>query len=164
LRNGNIPHGDCPRKYPLVTTAPCQRSHPPSHRKRNGILGSYEGSPSTTTLDPRFWQRMRTPVPGHLRHPRNRYMFLHHVEKHPRRQKYHLRQNSMRLQTTQARKGTRSAHRRRRQTRQLRRRHHFNSRYHNIQNPYQQHPIHLRRRHDDDGHQELLSRHPAATV
>jgi hypothetical protein len=33
-------------------------------------------------------------------------MFLHHVEKHPRRQKYHLRKISLRLQTPQARKGT----------------------------------------------------------
>jgi hypothetical protein len=38
---------------------------------KNGILGSHEGSPSPTTLDPRFWQRMRTPVPGHSRHPMN---------------------------------------------------------------------------------------------
>jgi hypothetical protein len=38
----------------LVTTAPYQRSHPPSHRKRNGILGSHEGSPSPTSLDRRF--------------------------------------------------------------------------------------------------------------
>jgi hypothetical protein len=28
----------------LFITAPCQRSHSPSHRQRNGILGSYEGS------------------------------------------------------------------------------------------------------------------------
>jgi hypothetical protein len=139
-------------------------SHPPSHQKRNGILGSHEGSLSPTTLDPRFWQRMRTPVPGHSRHPRNRYMFLHHVEKHPIRQKYHLRQNSLQLQTTQARKGTRSANRRRRQTPLLWRCRHFNIRYHNIQNHNQQHPLHQRRRHDDDGHQELLYWHPAATV
>jgi hypothetical protein len=129
-----------------------------------GQNGSHEGSPSPTTSDPRFWQRIRTPVPGHSRHPRNRYMFLHHIEKHPRRQKDHLRQNSLRLQTTQARKVTRLANRRRRQTRLLRRRRHINSRYHNIQNPNQQHHLHLRRRHDDDGHQELLSWHPAATV
>jgi hypothetical protein len=33
----------------LVTTAPCQHIHPPSHRERNGIRGSHEGSPSPTT-------------------------------------------------------------------------------------------------------------------
>jgi hypothetical protein len=90
--------------------------------------------------------------------------FFIELKKHPRRQKYHLQQNSLRLQTTQARKVTRSAHRRRRQTRLLRRRRHFNSRYHIIQNPDQQHRLHRGRRHDDDGHQELLYRHPAATV
>jgi hypothetical protein len=35
---------------------------------------------------------------------------------------------------------------------------------HNIQNTHQQHPLHQGRRHDDDGHKELLSRQPAATV
>jgi hypothetical protein len=164
MRNGLRPQGHCPRKYPLVTTAPSQRSHPPSHRKRNGILSSHERSPSTTTLDSRFWQRMQKPVPRNSRHPRNRYMFIHRSEKHPKGQKYHLRQNSLRLQTTQERKGTCSANRRWRQTRLLRRRRRFNSRYHNIQNPNQQHPLHRGRRHDDDGHKELLSRHPAATV
>jgi hypothetical protein len=164
LRNGHIPYGSFHRTQPLVTTAPCQRSHSPSHRQRNGILGSYDGSPSPTTFDLRFWQRMQTPVPGYSRHPRNRHMFLHHVENHPRGQKDHLRQNSLRLQTTQARKETRLAHLRRRQTRLLRRCHNFNSRYHNIQNLYQQHPLRQRRLHDDDGHQELLYWHPAATV
>jgi hypothetical protein len=91
-------------------------------------------------------------------------MFLHQTEKHPKRQKDHLRQNSLRLQTSQERKGTRLANRGRRQTRLLRRRHHFNGIYHNIQNPNQQHPLHRGRRHDDDGHNELLSRHPSATV
>jgi hypothetical protein len=57
-----------------------------------------------------------------------------------------------------------SANRRRRQTRLLRRHRHFNGRYHNFQNPNQQHPLHQGLRHDDDGHQELLSRHPSATV
>jgi hypothetical protein len=65
------------RKKPLVTAAPSQRSHAPGHRKRNGILGSHEGSPSPTALDPRFWQRMRTPLPRNSRHPRNRYMFIY---------------------------------------------------------------------------------------
>jgi hypothetical protein len=70
----------------------------------------------------------------------------------------------MRLQTSQKRKGKCSAHRRRRQTRLLRRRRHFNGRYNNIENPNQQNPLQRGRRHDDDGHKELLSRHPAATV
>jgi hypothetical protein len=86
------------------------------------------------------------------------------LKKHPKRQKDHLRQNSMQLQTSQERKGTRSANRRRRQTRLLRRRRHFNGRYHNIQNPNQQHPLQQGRHHDDDGHKELLSQHPVATV
>jgi hypothetical protein len=64
---------------------------------------------------------------------------------------------------TQARKGMRSAHSRRLQTRLLRRCRHFNSRYHKIQNPNQQHTLHHIRCHDDYGHQELLSRHPATT-
>jgi hypothetical protein len=33
-----------------------QANDPPSHRKINGILGAHERSPSTTALDPRFWQ------------------------------------------------------------------------------------------------------------
>jgi hypothetical protein len=49
-------------------------------------------------------------------------------------------------------KGMCSANRRRRQTRLLRRCRHIHCRYHNIQNPNQQHPLHRRRRHDDDGH------------
>jgi hypothetical protein len=79
--------------------------------------------------------------------------FFIELKKHTKRQKDHLRQIFLRLQTTQARKGTRSAHRRRRPTRLLRRRRHFHSRYHNIQNPNQQHPLYQGRRHDDDGHQ-----------
>jgi hypothetical protein len=39
-------------------------------------------------------------------------MFLHRTDKHPERQKDHLRQNSLRLQTSQKRKGTCSANRR----------------------------------------------------
>jgi hypothetical protein len=121
---------------------------------RNGILGTHEGSSSTTTLDARIWQRMRTPLPRNSRHSRNRYMFLHQTDKHPERQKDHLRKNSLRLQTSQTRKGTCSANRRRRHTRLLGRRRHFHSGYHNIQNPNQQHTLHRgrRRRHNDDGH------------
>jgi hypothetical protein len=48
----------------------------------------------------------------------------------------------------------------RQQTRLLQRRRHFNGRHNNIQNHNQQHPLHRGRRHDDDGHKELLSRHP----
>jgi hypothetical protein len=65
----------------------------------------------------------------------------------------------MRLKTTQEGKGTCSTHHRRRHTRLLRRRRHFNDRYHNIQNPNQHHPLHQGLRRDDDGNQELLSRH-----
>jgi hypothetical protein len=54
------------------------------NRKRNGILGAHEGPTSTTALDPRFWQRMRTPLPRNSRHSRSRYMFLHRSEKHPK--------------------------------------------------------------------------------
>jgi hypothetical protein len=57
---------------PLVPKAPGQLSHPSSHRKRNGILSSHVGSPSPTTLGPRLWQRIWTPVSGHSRHSWNR--------------------------------------------------------------------------------------------
>jgi hypothetical protein len=79
-------------------------------------------------------------------------MFLHRSETHPDGQKDHLRQNSLRLQTSQEGKGTCSAHRGMRHTRLLRRRRHFNGRHHNFQNPNQQHPLHRGGRHDDDGH------------
>jgi hypothetical protein len=78
--------------------------------------------------------------------------FPHQTHQHPERQKYHLQQNSLRLQTSQKRKVTFSANCRRRQTQLLRQRRHFHSRYHNIQNTNQQHPLHQGRRHDDDGH------------
>jgi hypothetical protein len=71
LRNGHSPHGHCPRIQPLVKPAPSKRRHPPSHPERNGILGTHEESPSTTTLDARIWQRMRTPIPRNSRHSRN---------------------------------------------------------------------------------------------
>jgi hypothetical protein len=54
-----------------------------------------EGSPSTTTLKTRLWQRMRTPIPRHLGHSWHRHMFLYQTHKHPERQKDHLRQNSL---------------------------------------------------------------------
>jgi hypothetical protein len=78
--------------------------------------------------------------------------FFIDLKKHPARKKVHIRQNCLRLQTTQERKGTCSANRRRRQTRLLRRRRHFNGRYHYFQDHDQHHPLHQGRRHDDDGH------------
>jgi hypothetical protein len=47
----------------LVSAAPRERRHPPRYRKRNGIHGTYEGSPSTATWDTRLWQRIRD-IPG----------------------------------------------------------------------------------------------------
>jgi adenylosuccinate synthase len=52
-------------------------------------------------------------------------MFLYQTHKHPERQKDHLRQNSLRLQTTQEGIGTSQVDRRGRHTRLLRRRRHF---------------------------------------
>jgi hypothetical protein len=52
----------------------------------------------------------------------------------------------------------------RRQTRLFWQRRHFDGSHNNIQDPNQQHPLDLGRRHDDDGHKELLSPHPVATV
>jgi hypothetical protein len=53
---------------------------------------------------------------------------------------------------------------RRRQARLLRRRRDVHSGHHNIQNHDQQHPFHRGRRHEDDGHKELLYGHPFATI
>jgi hypothetical protein len=39
--------------------------------KEMEILGTHERSPSTTALDARFWQRMRTPVQRNSRHSKN---------------------------------------------------------------------------------------------
>jgi hypothetical protein len=72
-----------------------------NNHKRNGMHGTREGSPSITTLDTRLWQQMQTPPPRHLGHPWHRHMFLHQPHKHPEGQKYHLRQNSLQLQTSQ---------------------------------------------------------------
>jgi hypothetical protein len=82
-----------------------------------------------------FGNQLRTPIPRHLGHSWHRHMFLYQNHKHPERQKDHLRQNSLRLQTSQERKGTRPADRGRRQTQLLRRHRHFHGRHHNIQNP-----------------------------
>jgi hypothetical protein len=77
LWNGHHPHGHQPRIQPLVSAAPSKRRHPPHHREGNGIHGTHEGSPSTTTLETRLRQRMRTPIPRHVGHPRHRHMFFH---------------------------------------------------------------------------------------
>jgi hypothetical protein len=61
--------------------------------KINGIHGTYEGHLSTTILETRLWQRMQTPIPRHSGHSWNRHMFLY--------QTFLLRQNSLRLQTSQ---------------------------------------------------------------
>jgi hypothetical protein len=106
LRHGHCPHGHRPWKSPLVPAAPSQCSRSPHHRKRNGIHGTYERPPSPTTLETIFWQRNRTPLSRHLRHSWNRHMFLYQTHKHPERQTYHLRQNSLQLQTKQKRKRT----------------------------------------------------------
>jgi hypothetical protein len=45
--------------------------------ERNGIHGTYEGSPTTTALDARIWKRRRTPIPRHSGHSGNRHMFLY---------------------------------------------------------------------------------------
>jgi hypothetical protein len=115
LRHGHYPHGHRPWKSTLVPSAPSQCSRSPHHRKRNEIYGPYERPPSTTTLETRFWQRMRAPFSRHSRHSWKRHMFIYQTHKHPERQKYHLRQNSLRLQTTQKRKITSQVDRGRRQ-------------------------------------------------
>jgi hypothetical protein len=71
LWNGHRPHGHRPRIQPLVSAAPIKRHHPPRHRKRNGIHGTYEGSPTTTTLDAMIWKLMRTPIPRYSGHSWN---------------------------------------------------------------------------------------------
>jgi hypothetical protein len=82
LRNGHCPHGHRPRKQQLVSAAPSKRHHPPRHRERNGINGTYEGPPFTTTLDTRIWQRMWTPIPRHSGHSWHQHMFLYQTHKH----------------------------------------------------------------------------------
>jgi hypothetical protein len=62
-------------------------------------------------------------------------MFLYQTHQRPKRHKYHLRQNSLRLQTSQEIKGTRQVDCGQRQTRLLRQRRHFNGQHHNIQDP-----------------------------
>jgi hypothetical protein len=62
-------------------------------------------------------------------------MFLYQTHQRPKRQKYHLRQNSLRLKTSQERKGTLPVDRGRQQTRLLWRRRHFHGQHNNIQDP-----------------------------
>jgi hypothetical protein len=70
-------------------------------RKEMEYMALMKDLPSTTTLERRLWQRMRMPVPRHSRNSWNRHMFLYQTHQHPKRQKDHLRQNSLRLQTSQ---------------------------------------------------------------
>jgi hypothetical protein len=58
LRHGHCPHGHSPRESPLVPVAPSQCSRSPCHRKGNGIHGTYERPPSTTTLETRTRQNI----------------------------------------------------------------------------------------------------------
>jgi hypothetical protein len=113
LWHGHCPHGHRPRESPLVPVAPSQHSCSPHHRKGNGIHGTYERPPSTTTLETRFWKRMRATFSRNSRYSRNRHMLLYQTHKHPEIQKDHLRQNSLRLQTTQDGKGMSPVDRRR---------------------------------------------------
>jgi hypothetical protein len=106
LRHGHCPHGHRPGKSQLVPGTSSQCSRSPQHRKRNGIHGPYERPPSATTLDTGFWQRSRAPFSRHSGYSWNRHMFFYQTYKHPERQKYHVRQNSLRLKTPQKRKGT----------------------------------------------------------
>jgi hypothetical protein len=69
-----------------IPAAPSQCSHSPNHRKRNGIHGTDERPPSTTTVETRLWQRMRAPFPRH-----SRYSW----RQRPKRKKDHLQQNSL---------------------------------------------------------------------
>jgi hypothetical protein len=106
LRHGHCPHDHRPGKSPLVLGTSSQCSRSPHHRKRNGIHGPYERPPSATNLDTRLWQRSRAPFSRHSGYSWNRHMFLYQTYKHPERQKDHLRQNSLRLQTPQKIKRT----------------------------------------------------------
>jgi hypothetical protein len=77
LRHVHCSHGHSPWKSPLVPEAPSQCSRSTNHRKINGIHGTYERPPSTTTLETRLWQRGRAPFSRHSRHSWHRHMFLH---------------------------------------------------------------------------------------
>jgi hypothetical protein len=62
-------------------------------------------------------------------------MFLYQTHQRSKRQKYHLQQNSLQLQTAQDGKRTSPVDRGRQQTRLLWRRRHFHGRHNNIQDP-----------------------------
>jgi hypothetical protein len=83
----HFPHGHRPWESPLVPATPSKCSHSPHNRKRNGIHGPYERLPSTATLKPGLWQRMRAPFPRHSRDSWNRHMFIHQTHQRPERQK-----------------------------------------------------------------------------
>jgi hypothetical protein len=104
LRHGHCPHGHRPGKSTLVPAAPSQCSRSPHHWKRNGIHGPYERPPSATTLETKFWQRSRAPFSRHSGNSWSRHTFIYKTYKHPKRPTYHLRQNSLQLQTPQKRK------------------------------------------------------------
>jgi hypothetical protein len=152
LRHGHCPYVHRPLKSPLVPAAPIQCSRSPHHEKIIGIYGPYERPLSATTLKTRFWSRVQAPFPRHSRHSCNRHMFLYQTHKHLEIQTDHIRQNSLRLKTTQRRKRTSQVDRGRRQARLLRRHHHIQGRHHNIKNPDQKHPFHQGHIHDYDGH------------
>jgi hypothetical protein len=158
-RHGHCPNGHRPGKSPLVRAAPSQYRRSPHHWKRNGINGPCERPSPATTLETRIWQRIRTPLPRHSRHPWNWHMFLYQTYKHPNGQTDHLRQNSLWLQTPQKRKRSREVDSGRRHARLLRLRRDFHGRHHTIQNPNQQHPFHRICSYDDDGHKKLLLGH-----
>jgi hypothetical protein len=92
LRHGHCPHGHRPRESPLVPASPSQCSYSHRHQKGNVVHGTYERPPPTTTLETRFWQRIRTPIPRHSRHFWNQHMCFYQTRLHPKRQKDHLRQ------------------------------------------------------------------------
>jgi hypothetical protein len=87
LRHGHCPHGHRHRELPLVPETPSQCSHSPHYRKRDGIHGTDEIPPSTTTVDTRLWQQIRAPVPRHWSHSWHRHMFLYQTRQSPERQK-----------------------------------------------------------------------------
>jgi hypothetical protein len=95
LWHGHCAHGHRPRESPLVPAEPSHRSCSPRHRKGNGIHGTHERPPSTTTLERRFWKQMWATFLRISGHSRNRHMLLYQTHKHPERQEDHLRQKKM---------------------------------------------------------------------
>jgi hypothetical protein len=125
-------------------------NHWSQHRQANGVVYRIAGKEMeymAIMKDPRlqplcktrFWQRSPSPCSWHLGNSLNQHVFLYQTHKHPKRQKYHLRQNSLRLQTPQKRKRMSQVDLERRKARLHWRRHDFHGSHHNIQNPNQQH-------------------------